>query len=97
MVLWTFLKVFLWVFGFQIFIFALMIFFVMTDERIGFIGKSLGLIVKYVLGFPLVLINQEYPFFLDRGNPPNYFILLVFLNLLIQTGAVVLVQKAFQF
>lgn len=92
-VVWNFIKTFFVITGIEIIFFILMIFFVMTDEPIGVIGKSLGVFVKYVLGFPLVLLNSEYPFFINSSKPPNYMILLIILNLIIQTGIVLFIKN----
>lgn len=89
----SFLKTLLLVFSIELIIFILMIFFLMTDQAVGIVGKSLGAIVKYVLGFPLVLFNREYPFFLNNPNPPNYMFPLMFVNLLIQTGIIFFIRK----
>ena len=88
-----YIKTFFILVGIEVLLFFLMIFFVMTDESVGAIGKSLGYIVKYILGFPLVLLNKEYPFFINYNKPPNYMIPLIILNLLIQTGIVVFIRK----
>lgn len=89
----NFVKTFFTIAGIEVVFFILMVFFVMTDEPVGVIGKSLGVIVKYVLSFPLVLFNSEYPFFINSSKPPNYMILLVILNLIIQTGIVMFIWK----
>lgn len=90
---WNFIKTFFVITGIEIIFFILMIFFVMTDLPIGVIGKSLGVFVKYVLGFPLVLLNSEYPFFINSSKPPNYMILLIILNLIIQTGIILFIKN----
>lgn len=69
-------------------LFITMIFFVMTDEPVGLIGKTIGWIFKYIAGFPMVLVNSEYPFFINSSSPPNYMIPLIIINLLIQ-GAII--------
>ncbi len=91
--IWSFIKIFFAITGIEILIFILMVFFVMTDEPIGLVGQFMGTIVKYVLGFPLVLINSDYPFFIDSNKPPNYMVPLVGLNLLLQTCIVILVKN----
>jgi hypothetical protein len=92
-VVWNFIKTFFAIAGIEVIFFIIMIFFVATDESVGIIGKSLGVFVKYVSGFPLVLLNSEYPFFMNSSKPPNYMILLIVLNLLIQTSIVILIKK----
>ncbi len=74
-------------------LFIIMIMFVMTDESVGIAEKSLGVIVKYILGFPLILLDKEYPFFLNHSKPPNYMIPLILTNILIQTGVIILIKR----
>lgn len=88
-----YIKTGLILFGIELVLFILMIFFSMTDESIGFFGRLFGWIFKYVIGFPLVLFNGDYPFFLDNPNPPNYMILMIILNLLIQITIIFFVRK----
>ncbi|MDR2206271.1 MAG: hypothetical protein LBE36_08985 [Flavobacteriaceae bacterium] len=85
----NFVKTFFIIVGIEVILFITMIFFTMTDESVGVAGKSLEIIVKYILSFPLVLLNREYPFFINSSNPPNYMILLIVLNLLVQTVIVI--------
>lgn len=92
-IIWNFIKIFFIIVIIEILLFILMIFFIMTDESIGIIGKLLVKFVKYVLGFPLILFNNDYPFFMDRNTPPNYMILLIILNLVIQTSIVFLIKN----
>lgn len=91
-IIWNFIKIFFAIAVAEFLFFILMISFIMSDEPIGLIGKSLVIVVKYILGFPLVLLNNEYPFFLDRNKIPNDMILLVLLNLIIQTGIVFFIK-----
>lgn len=89
----SFIRTFFVLAGIEAAIFITMIFFVMSDEPIGMIGTSLGYIVKNILGFPLVLINSEYPFFMNSSQPANYMIPLIILNLIIQTGIVMFLKN----
>lgn len=79
--------------GIEFVCFILMIFFSMTDESIGFWGRLFGWIFKYIIGFPMVIFNKDFPFFIDTPNPPNYMILMIILNLLIQITIVFFVRK----
>lgn len=88
-----YIKTGLILFGIELVLFVLMIFFSMTDESLGFFGRLFGWIFKYVIGFPLVLFNKDFPFFLESTNPPNYMILMVILNLLIQITLIVFIRK----
>lgn len=65
-------------------VFSLMILFVMSDESTSDLGKSLYFMLKYIMGFPLVLINKELPFFLESKQAPLLMIPLVLVNNLIQ-------------
>lgn len=89
----SFFRLFFIIAVIEIVLFILMMFFVMTDESIGVFGKILGFIVENILSFPLTLLNREYPFFMDSPEPPSYMILLIILNLLIQTCLVTFIQK----
>lgn len=93
LLIWNYIKTILLLAGIESVLFVTMIFFLMTDESIGVIGKSLSFIVKYIMGFPLVLINNNYPFFLDCNKPPSYMIFLIIGNLIVHAGIVLLVKK----
>jgi len=88
-----FIKIFFAIAAIEFLFFIMMIFFVMTDQPIGTVGSSLGVVIKYVLGFPLVLINDEYPFFINTNKPSFYMMQLVILNLFIQTGLICLFER----
>lgn len=89
-------KVILVLIALETVLFVAMIFFVMTDEPSNSIGRILYLSLKYILGFPLVLINENYPFFLDARKIPNEMIPLVLLNNLLQAGMIILVKSFFK-
>ncbi len=82
--------------GIEVFVFVLMIIFLMSDEPTNPIGRFLYLSLKYVLGFPLVLINEEYPFFLSSKNMPGQMIPLVLFNNLIQAVLIFGVRNMFK-
>ena len=90
------LKVFLILLGTETALFILMIFFIMTDEPVLPIGKGIYSAFKYGAGFPLVLVNDDFPFFIDSHNPPKGFFLLTILNLVIQTGLIMGLLKLFK-
>ena len=52
----------------------------MTDEKPVLIARFFYVILKYVFGFPVSLINNEYPFFFDSIKMPTYGFLLIILN-----------------
>ena len=74
------------VIGIEFLLFLLMIFFVMTDESISTACDWIHNLFKYVAGFPLVLINEDYPFFLEYNKMPISMIPLTLLNVLIQVS-----------
>jgi len=85
--MWKFIKIYLALAAAQLFVFFLMLVFVMTDQEVLLPGKILGFIVKYVSGFPMVIINDQLPYFFDTSSekaPSSYF-LLILLNILLQT------------
>lgn len=79
--------------GIEILSFFLMIFFLMTDETVGAIGKTLVFIVKFVFGFPMVLVDSNLPFFLESKEFPTYMIPLAIINLIIQATLVTVIKK----
>lgn len=70
-----------------------MVLFLMTDENVSVVGKALTYLVQYVFGFPLVLLNSDYPFFLNSNTPPRLFLLLIATNLIIQTFLVLGIKR----
>jgi len=48
---------------FDVILFIALLLFVATDEKVSEIGRVLFFILKYIFGFPLVLINSKFPFF----------------------------------
>ena len=82
--------------GVEVLLFIVMIFFLMSDEPTNPVGRALYLGIKYILGFPLVLINDNYPFFLDSKKMPNEMIPLVLLNNLIQAIIIVAIRSFFR-
>lgn len=55
----------------------------MTDEQPPYISRFFYWTLKNIFGFPLVLINDEYPFFLDNKNFSLLAIFLIIINNLI--------------
>jgi|SRR5215213_4399109 len=60
----------------------------MTDEKPPAIGQAFYWTLKYIFGFPLVFLNNEYPFFLDSGHIPKTAIVLVILNNMVLAFAI---------
>lgn len=74
----------------EIVFFLLMVFTSMTDEKPAAIGRVFYILLKYVFGYPIALINNEYPFFLDSSKMPTFGFLLIILNNII----IVIIIKA---
>jgi hypothetical protein len=89
----TLIKIFFIIVIVELCLFFIMLGFIMTDESINSTGRFVYSLFKYCGGFPLVLINNEYPFFLESKEAPNYFILLIFFNILIQSLIVYILRK----
>jgi hypothetical protein len=66
--------------GIEVLLFLGMMITSMTDQKPPGISKNFYLILKYVFGFPLVLINKDYPFFLENKNMPTLAIVLIIVN-----------------
>lgn len=88
----NFIKLYFVITGIEFVFFILMLCFVMTDESIGKIGKVLVLFVRYVLDFPLVLLNDEYPYFFNNNEPLSHMMLLIILNLTIHTDIILFIK-----
>lgn len=52
----------------------------MTDDKPPAIGRVVYWALKYILGFPMVLLNNRFPFFLESGQLPVVGIILIILN-----------------
>jgi len=64
----------------ELLFFVSMILVNMTDEKPPAIGRIFYYALKYFFGFPLWLINGNYPFFLDSPQMPLEGIILIFIN-----------------
>jgi hypothetical protein len=64
-------------------LFVAMVLTSMTDNRPPIIGQYFYWALKYVFGFPLVLIDPDFPFFLNGQAFPVTAIFMVILNNLI--------------
>lgn len=83
--------------GIEVILFFGMIVTSMTDEKPPVVSRFFYLTLKYVFGFPLVLINRNYPFFLDSKNMPAIAIVLIIINnLLLALLIFWLVKKLFR-
>lgn len=79
--------------GVEAILFCAMIITSMTDEKPPFISRVFYWLLKYVFGFPLVLINRDYPFFLDSKHIPGVAIFLIIINNLLLAFAIFWVVK----
>ena len=77
----------------EIFLFLLLIFTSMTDEKPVLIARFFYFLLKYVFGFPISLLNNEYPFFLDSNKMPTYGFLLIILNNLLIAVIILAVSR----
>jgi len=65
----------------------------MTDEALTAMAVVQTILFKYICGFPLVLINDEYPFFLSSKCFPNYMLFLIVVNIIFQIIMIKLISK----
>ena len=66
--------------GLDILFFWGLIFTSMTDERPSVLADGIYWVLKFILGFPLVLINEKYPFFIDSPKFGLFALSLVIFN-----------------
>lgn len=77
-------------------VFLVMVITSMTDDKISALTHSAYWVLKYVLGFPMVLVKSDFPFFLDSIHLPIHPILIILsilLNNLILSGPIVLLLR----
>jgi hypothetical protein len=79
----TIIKCFAILVGIELLLFIGLIATTMTDAKVPAIAGYFYWPLKYPFGFPLVLVNQDYPYFLDRGGTIIEVIFLGTLNNLI--------------
>ena len=77
-------------------IFLGMITTAMTDEKPSAVGKVFYWILKYILGFPLVIINNRYPFYLEATHIPAISVALIILNNFILAFIIWSIKKTFR-
>jgi hypothetical protein len=76
----TIIKCFAILSGVELLLFLGLIATSMSDDKPAAIADYFYWVLKYPLGFPLVLLNGEYPYFLDHGGKAIEAILLGALN-----------------
>lgn len=79
----------------ELILFVAMIVTSMTDEKPPAIARIFYWTLKYILGFPLFLINGEYPFFLDSKHMPIYSLILIIINNIILAFIIIGIRKMF--
>ena len=75
--------------------FMVVIYFAMDETTKSGAGPIYEFYMRYICGFPLVLVNKQYPFFFDCGNSVSLskFLLMSGLNILCQTTIVYTLYK----
>jgi hypothetical protein len=68
----------------------------MTDEKPPAISRYFYIILKYVFGFPLVMINSAFPFFLDSHEFRLSAIFMTILNNLILAFGIYQILQIFR-
>lgn len=73
--------------------------FAMNDGPRPKITDVIAFNLQYICGFPLVLINDQYPFFLDSGKAvsSNKILLMWGANFLCQILFIYIIKKMFAF
>ena len=89
------LKIFIALFIVDVLFFVSMIATSMTDEPPTSISHFFYWTLKYILGFPLVIIKGDYPFFLDSKHIPVIAFFLIALNNLILSMGIWKIKKLF--
>lgn len=77
----------------ELLLFFAMIYFSMTDEKVKPIAGQIEYLLKYVFGFPMVIINQKLPFFLESKNFTIWAIICPLLNNIILSTIVLSVSR----
>ena len=80
--------IFLILIAVQVVLFVLIIFLAMTDARPVPFLRHFYWLFQNVLGFPLVLVNERFPYFLDAPKAPLFLFPLILLNTFLQAGLI---------
>lgn len=88
-----FIKIFFIICLFNAVMFACFLFLHITDEALSTIAVQQGYTFKYFCGFPLVLFNGDYPYFLNSSHMPDYGWLMILGNTILQTIAVMIIIR----
>lgn len=73
-------KIFIFLIVLELLLFVGMILTSMTDQTPPSISSFFYWTLKYIFGFPLVLVKNEYPFFLDSKHVPAIGWVLILVN-----------------
>ena len=94
-ILFDIIKICIYLIAFELSSFIVGIFFAMNDGPRPNCTNVIYFIIKYICGFPLVMINNQYPFFLDSGRAisSNRIILLWGANILCQIIIIYIIKK----
>lgn len=98
-VFFEFIKIGKFLMFYEIISFMIGIVFAMNDGPRPKITDVIALNLQYICGFPLVLINDQYPFFLDSGKAvsSNKILLMWGVNFLCQILFIYIIKKMFAF
>ena len=98
-VFFEFIKIGIFLIVFEMISFMIGIVFAMNDGPRPKFTDVIAFFIKYICGFPSVLINNQYPFFLDSGKNVslNKILLMWGVNLLCQTLFIFIIKKMFAF
>lgn len=77
-------------------VFIAMVVVNMTDRNPPVTGRIFYWLLKYVFSFPIFLINNEFPFFLDSKIIPFYSLLLILLNNIILVIFIIIIKRIFK-
>lgn len=69
--------------------FFVMIFFLMSDEGAHPIGQGIYYTLSNFFSYPLVLLDKNYPFFLESKEMPTEIIPMIMLNVFLQSLVII--------
>lgn len=94
--IYTCIKIGMIIFAIDIIVFVLMIFLSMSDSKTPEIANVLFFILKNILSFPLSLLNNNLPFYLECRELPRYIFISVPVNIILQSIFCFLITKLFK-
>ena len=90
------IKIGMIIFAVDIIVFVLMVVLSMSDSRSPEIANVLFFILKNILSFPLLLLNNNLPFYLECRELPQYIFISVPINIILQSIFCFLIIKLFK-